>query len=295
MNTQRRRKKKLGFTAIELLVVIAIIAILIALLLPAVQQAREGARRARCKNQIMQLGLALHSYHHTHGVLPPGCVNPAGPVVDDGTSYNFGWLAQLLPYFEEGLAYSKLNFNESVYSKQNMAVGSMSSQILSCPSNWGAGSTYAACYNGTEAPIDTDNNGVMFLNSSIRFRDITDGRRCTIMLGEALSGGVYLLGTNATLRNTNEMNIAADMQAYQASQGRNYYDVAPEDSADAPKDESGKAIDPKLYVGGFLSMHTGGTNICFADGAVKFLSSRIDKQVYQNLGNRMDGNLIESF
>jgi len=293
MKIQRSRKS--GFTAIELLVVIAIIAILIALLLPAVQQAREGARRAQCKNHLMQLGLALHSYHHTHGVLPPGSVNQTGPVVDDGTSYNFGWLAQLLPYFEEGLAHSKLNFSESVYSKQNTAIGSMPSPILSCPSNWGAGATYSACYNGSEAPIDEDNNGVMFLNSSVRFRDITDGRRCTIMLGEALSGGMYLLGTRATLRNTSEMNNAADMQSYQASQGRSYYDVAPEDSADAPADEDGVPIDPKLYVGGFLSMHTGGTNICFADGAVKFLSSRIDKQVYQNLGNRMDGNLIENF
>jgi len=111
----KRLSIKRGFTLIELLVVIAIIAILIALLLPAVQQAREASRRSACKNNMKQLGLALHNYNETHGVLPPGCINGAGSaalgnqVATNGLNHTGFTL--LLPFIDQGPLYNKWNFN----------------------------------------------------------------------------------------------------------------------------------------------------------------------------------------
>ena len=100
-----------GFTLLELLIVIAIIAILIALLLPAVQQARESARRTQCQNNLVQLGVALQHYNQTHGVLPPGCVNDSGPILaDGGESHRAGWIAQILPFIGQEAIWHQINF-----------------------------------------------------------------------------------------------------------------------------------------------------------------------------------------
>ena len=96
MNKFRRH----GFTLIELLVVISIIAVLISLLLPAVQSAREAARRAQCLNNLMQLAIALQNYESSHEMFPPGVVSETGPVLDQPTGYHFGWLVRILPYCE---------------------------------------------------------------------------------------------------------------------------------------------------------------------------------------------------
>src|SRR3954451_14542119 len=90
-----------GFTLIELLVVIAIISVLIALLLPAVQAAREAARRVQCVNNLMQLGIALHNYESSYEMLPPGSVNPTGPIVNLPRGYHVSWMVQLLPFIEQ--------------------------------------------------------------------------------------------------------------------------------------------------------------------------------------------------
>ena len=108
----RSMRRLRGFTLMELLIVIAIIAILIALLLPAVQSARENARRVQCQNNLTQFGVALQHYNQTFGVLPPGCVNETGPILADTKGYRMGWMAQILPYMgQDGLWYG-LNFDE---------------------------------------------------------------------------------------------------------------------------------------------------------------------------------------
>lgn len=288
------KKQRRGFTAIELMVVVAIIALLIALLLPAVQQARESARRAQCKHNMMQIGLALHNYHHAHERLPPGSINPTGPIRDDGKGYHFSWMTQILPYLDERLAYSKLDFTKSVYAEVNTNVAFRTSPIYRCPSSPATSHTYAGCYNDAETPIDVDNNGVLFLNSSVRFREITDGRAATVMIGEVLSSGNWASGTRSTLRNMSGINTAEDQAFYKEQSANDYYGL-PDPSAEVESTDAADVADPALHVGGFLSWHNDGANFCFADGAVRFLSARMDQQVLLNLGNRHDGNLLEEF
>lgn len=195
----RRTKQPLfhaGFTLIELLVVIAIIAILVALLLPAVQQAREAARRSTCKNNLKQLGIALHNYHDNIGVLPAFFVgtvyNPNSAVYE---SWN-GWsgLAMILPYVEQGPLYEKLNFGEYF----NATAGNNNRQYTNtiipgycCPSDPFGGkkidansAPFSYCFsNGTSFKWD-DKKGPFSWMSSTNFRDVTDGLSDTIMMSE---------------------------------------------------------------------------------------------------------------
>ena len=111
--SQRRLR---GFTLLELLIVIAIVAILIALLLPAIQQARENARRVQCQNNLVQLGVALQHYNQTFSVLPPGCVNDVGPILADSRGYRIGWIAQILPFLGQDGLWNQINFNDPTRS-----------------------------------------------------------------------------------------------------------------------------------------------------------------------------------
>src|SRR4051812_39085560 len=97
----RRTRGRPGFTLIELLVVIAIISVLIALLLPAIQAAREAARRVQCVNNLMQIGIAVQNYESSHEILPPGVVDLAGPIQNVPKGYHASWMVQLLPYLEQ--------------------------------------------------------------------------------------------------------------------------------------------------------------------------------------------------
>ena len=110
------RRRIRGFTLLELLIVIAIIAILIALLLPSVQQAREAARKTQCRNNLMQIGLGLRTYNQAHGVLPPGCVNSTGPIAVDEPGYRIGWVAQILPFMGEEAAWRQIDFVDPMRS-----------------------------------------------------------------------------------------------------------------------------------------------------------------------------------
>ncbi|HWL10473.1 MAG TPA: DUF1559 domain-containing protein, partial [Planctomicrobium sp.] len=133
MRAWRRSEGRIGFTLIELLVVIAIIAILVALLLPAVQQAREAARRSQCKNNFKQVALALHNYHDAHQMFPPGSVrlyrhatNVCGQQIALPTGTNvigFGWSTMILPMLEKTAIYQNLNFSRP-YHQQHLAPGS---------------------------------------------------------------------------------------------------------------------------------------------------------------------------
>ena len=218
IGTPRRRA---GFTLIELLVVIAIIAVLIALLLPAVQAAREAARRVQCVNNLVQIGVALQNYESAHEVLPPGVVNPTGPIRNAPTGYHMSWMVQILPYIEQTNAFKRVNFKAGVYDPVNGTVRAHMIGVFMCPSDSGPMSSttpddqvvisnnYAACHNDVEAPIDVKNTGVFYLNSATRYEDITDGTSSTIFVSEkAVSANElgWMSGTRSTLRNTGTLS-----------------------------------------------------------------------------------------
>ena len=137
-----KMRRRAGFTLIELLVVIAIIAVLISLLLPAVQSAREAARRAQCLNNFKQIGLALHTYHEIHGAFPPGYVsNYRRDSGDEGTAEDdigpgWGWASQILPQLEQGTLYNTINFNLTMTYAANESAQLTRINTFLCPSDF---------------------------------------------------------------------------------------------------------------------------------------------------------------
>lgn len=266
-----------GFTLIELLVVMAIIAVLIALLLPAVQSAREAARRVQCTNNLMQIGLAIKNYEQAHEMLPPGVVNPTGPIKNGPPGYHMSWLAQILPYIEQSNTFNHLNFALEAYDAGNATVRSMAIRSFTCPSDPGTGSSatiarinYAGCHNDVEAPINTGNNGVFFLNSTIRYENITDGSSNTIFVGEKKLQATdlgWISGTKTTLRNTG----------------------TPLNAGQPVPTPTNK--DP---VGGFSSSHPGGAMFAMGDGSVHLFRTGMSATIYRLLGNRMDGEMVST-
>jgi prepilin-type N-terminal cleavage/methylation domain-containing protein len=228
--------QRIGFTLIELLVVIAIIAILVALLLPAVQQAREAARRSECKNKLKQLGLALHNYHEIYNVFPSGTVNP----VDNGTTCSWvngvngaggpgigaPWICQLLPQLDQNALFEEVQiiiaerpevvdwFGNGTYTSRNIFVGSKHITAMDCPTHPfddrqlsnGTGmehlarGNYAACYGaGGYGRNHTNNQGVGGIfgnNSRYSMKDISDGSSNTLAFSELKYRTANLAGDN---------------------------------------------------------------------------------------------------
>jgi prepilin-type N-terminal cleavage/methylation domain-containing protein/prepilin-type processing-associated H-X9-DG protein len=292
----------MGFTLVELLVVIAIIGILIALLLPAVQACREAARRIQCKNNLAQLGLAVQNYEAAHGCLPPGVLEPTGPIQSVAQGHHVNWLVHLLPQLELQNAYDRLDFDVGVYDPVNAPVRQWGSKIFVCPSDTPAplvGATnYAGCHHDVEAPIDSLQNGIFFRNSGVRYRDIRDGSSQTILLGEKLIATAdlgWLSGTRASLRNTgsplNASSISATGLLSQIGESTNDWvqPIIPQPGEGLPIAN----VDPSLVVGGFESRHPGVVNFVFVDGSVHNLSTGLGPGVLQQLGHRSDGQLFD--
>lgn len=211
MKTTRSR----GFTLIELLVVIAIISVLIALLLPAVQQAREAARRVQCVNNLKQLGIAIHNYEGSIGCFPSGAI--VAPMNNWWVANNLAWPghfrysvpAMLTPFLDQTPAFNALNFWYPIEDlagnpiPQNATVFQMHINIFSCPSDISttgqpgfAPSNYAACAGdglpggfGLPAPAFGTPDGIFYFNSSTRFASVTDGSSQTAMMSESILGG----------------------------------------------------------------------------------------------------------
>lgn len=291
----RNRK---AFTLIEMLVVIAIIAILIALLLPAIQQAREAARRTQCKNNLAQLGIAAHNYQASFRMLPPGVVNVEGPIrnVEDG--YHMSWAVQFLPMLEQRRMFEMVDFLSPVYSTPNALVRDIVLNVFQCPSDNArrgpiAFTSYAGCTGGDNVPTDDRNGGLFFRNSSIEFKQVRDGCSNTIMFGErrledieGLEDLGWMSGTSGSLRNT-----AVQINTGVGSPMFIIRDYDPNEVEGDPQ----VAPDADLATGGFSSQHTGGAQFAIADGSVRFISENIDVRTYSMLGNREDGGVIGDY
>ena len=308
-NRHPRLRRAPGFTLIELLVVIAIIAVLIALLLPAVQQAREAARRSQCKNNLAQLALALANYEMAHQVLPSGSVNDKGPIVNDSKGYHVGWSVQILPFIEQGVMFNHFDFKKSVYDPIHLPMREMMPYVFQCPSSprsVGAESHYAGCHHDVEAPIDLKQNGVLSLNSSVSYEDVSDGSSNTIYLGEKdddSSGAPWFSGTSETLRNTgwtpnsHRKQLAAAQLPPGAGAGMGMPPGGGQPMPNAVANPAGGAAPtaPVIKtVGGFGSPHTGGAHFAMGDGAIRFMSENINPAVFQRLGHRADGKLAKN-
>jgi prepilin-type N-terminal cleavage/methylation domain-containing protein/prepilin-type processing-associated H-X9-DG protein len=289
-----------GFTLIEVLVVVTIIGVLVSLLLPAVNAAREAARRAHCVNNLMQLSVALENYSGAHGVLPPGVVNDTGPILNQPRGYHVGWMVMLLPFVEGRSVARQFDGATSLYDAANLTARRAAIATFLCPSDTTpvrrpddgvASNNYAACHHDAEKPIGARDRGVFFLNSRVRHEDITDGTSHTIFLGEKLRNALDLgwaSGTRASLRNVGTRINNPDL----------LYGTGPilpwseEDSIEGTPPPLPDPANPRL-VGGFASRHSGGANFAFGDGAVRFLTSGINRAIFRRLAARADGEMID--
>jgi prepilin-type N-terminal cleavage/methylation domain-containing protein len=311
-----------GFTLIELLVVIAIIAVLVALLLPAVQQAREAARRTTCKNNLMQIGIAIHNYEHMWEALPLGSANSTSPIENVRQGYHMGWIPRILPQIDDGVVFEHINFQFGVYSPENAEVASQLLSWSRCPSSpeaqgvpieqeenaesemipkFAIGTNYAAVYSGTISPLSEKSNGSFVLNQGLSSKDIRDGLSHTVFVGEKnfyenkqgwMSGSSGSLGTTGF--RINLVKNALKPNGVQPDISLETYFGSPDLS---PDQQYLDAINFPMtqLMPGFSSFHMGGAQFVLGDGAVRFISENIDPTLFQNLGERADGAMLREF
>ena len=307
MDSTQRRKS--GFTLIELLVVIAIIAILVALLLPAVQQAREAARRAQCKNNLKQVGLAMHNYHEVNKGLPVGQYSCCW-----GT-----WIVGIMPYIDQGALYKKYEINRKYgipsdtarYGHPiNLPVTRTRLTMLSCPSDsWYAPISRITSHNyavnfGNTAYGQGTLNGVVFGGAPFRisgnntparnqrFADIVDGTSNTILVGEVLQGigrdlrGFSWWGDASQFTAYLEPNSNLPDRIYTAY----YCNNQPKHGLPCA---ASTGSNPTMF--GARSRHTGGVHVAMCDGAIKYISANIDQQTWRALSTSKGGENVGAF
>jgi prepilin-type N-terminal cleavage/methylation domain-containing protein len=314
MSPQRHfTRRPHGFTLVELLVVIAIIGILIALLLPAVQAAREAARRAECTNKIKQIGLALHNYHDTHRVLPPGSLSSIRVTYSSSDWCNSGaepthvrapWSVLILPYLEQLNLYQKFDFGRQFTGFSNLPAPTVNHDLFErnnrayqCPSDPNSGSDVNnGCYFGVQGGGTTPScsgvsgqrvffiNGILYHNSATRFADILDGTSNVFLVGESK----YCLTKTARPDQAHTGWAAAGRLG--GGGGTPMVIAAAMLQINSHPLHGGN--DPEVFNRSsrmFGSFHPGGCQFGLADGSVHFVSETIDLNLYRQMAIRDDG------
>lgn len=318
--------RRSGFTLVELLVVIAIIGILVALLLPAIQAAREAARRTQCSNNAKQIGLALHNYHDTHQAFPAGAWNftAAGVTNDSCTAPATGrrapWTVLILPYMEYQALYELADLKsqfvcsntEPPTSGPNREVWNTNVPTYQCPSfptraknapdNHGnyygvmGGGPHAMGYcEGGNSGRRFYNNGILYQNSATRIADVLDGTAQTFIVGETKYMLMHLgrsdnhwLGWASTNRGDN--NAVTGVLA--AGQVQINLFEGHGNRYDTAFGSGGFPYGQGLHQRTFSSFHPGGCHFVLADASVRFVSENIDLSTYHYLCIRNDGQAI---
>ena len=295
----RKIRQKKAFTLVELLVAIAITGILVALLLPAIQAAREAARRTSCKNNLKQIAVAMHNFESAFGKLPPGYEYSAGP---QGNSRGYSWGVRLLPYMELGSLYDRIAFDKPVFDSINAAVREQHIQILLCPTDDVSPSGFVemdneryamACYVANFGTPDLDEDqgqvrghsnplgpfsrpwGPFYRNSATKLCRITDGLSQTLMVGERQNGPFRVEGVHGPHFEYETTWIGA------------VRDI------DEPTDDHGHMVlfqtgnvpnAPESDDRDVSASHAGVAQFLMCDGSVHTVSEDIDLQVYRALG-----------
>jgi prepilin-type N-terminal cleavage/methylation domain-containing protein/prepilin-type processing-associated H-X9-DG protein len=324
-DVQRVGARWAGFTLVELLVVIAIIGVLVALLLPAVQAAREAARRSTCMNQFKQVGLALQNYHSARGAFPPGTefhrsgnrsdcrFAPTSPSNHSG----FGWGTFILPYLEQQTIYDGFDLKASIYTDNSWAALANLVPVYICPSgindtkwvdcctgkdhfgdpnaDWrlsnmaGIGDSvdaYCAAFQPTAI-----GRGILFNYSETDTGDITDGTSNTGIVGEIVGAkGSDASGQEVWVGHSWITRNLSDM-----SQGINGPGTLPggrDDTIDPLDGDGGNRHDELHREVGHASFHPGGAHFAYADGSVQFVNEDASIDVLYAWATRADGDLV---
>ena len=291
------RKRRTAFTLIELLVVLAVIGLLAALLFPAVQFAREAARRTSCKSNLRQIGLATQMYHDTFKTLPPGWLanDPVSGWPDPEGEPGWGWAARILPFLEQTNLVDRLDFGRPIGDAANEVARATVLPIYLCSSDAGddmwtlrdedsggplfrlAKSNYVGVFGTFDIEDDpAAGEGVLFHNSKVRFADIKDGLSMTFLVGERSSFIGYSTWTGVIPDGEEAMDRILGI-----------CDLPPNPK---PTDysEDGEMDD-------FSSYHVTGTQFLFADGAVRWISQQINTDVYRALATRARRDIVGQY
>ncbi len=300
LTEHRLQRGRSGFTLVELLVVIAIIGILIALLLPAVQAAREAARRISCVNNMRQVAVAAHNYHDTNKSLPIGWVL-SGLNVPDHVG-----LTMLLPYLEEGGV--PYDYTARAWEPSNKIAIATTISAFTCPSddaagrggayarsnvvlNWGSeglsSGTWDCCDNPPPAAVAT--NGAFQIDKPRKLSEFTDGTSYTALASEVISGKVIYDYRGRWVGPIHGSNYE-HFNTPNSSSPDSLYPPRCDDRPEAPCVAT--IDDPAQWHNAARSLHPGGVNMAFVDGHLAFITNDIGLSVWHAMGARNDGTVI---